>query len=128
MHHQSPTLGPTPEEAPRCFTRKGRCCGCTQPSPHHHPGTFLQFHHWRKVSGESFPVGAGLAHQFSQVGLSRQCQPRKTLSHKARGTRPVATEVSTGWTRVPCAGRRPVGRAATSSAWSPSTQERPEPI
>ena len=80
MHHQSPTLGPTPEEAPRCFTRKGRCCGCTQLPPHHHPGTFLQFHRWRKVSGESFPVGAGPAHQFSQVGLSsdpgRHCPTR----------------------------------------------------
>ena len=66
--------------------------GSTQPPPHHHPGTFLQFHCWRKVSGGSFPVGAQPAHRFSQVGLQGSSGPGKHCPTRPGGTRPVATD------------------------------------
>ena len=107
-----------PRKSLTALGEKGGAVGSAQPPPHHHPGTFLQFHCWRKVSGGSFPVGARPAHRFSQVGLSRQQRPQEDTVPQGQGARgPWPPMVSTGWTRVPHAGR-PAGRAATSSAWS----------
>lgn len=116
-HHQSPTLGPTPEEAPHGFRRKGRRCGVRTAATSPPPWYLLQFHRWRKVSGGSFPWAPGRLTGLARwvfrgsSGPGRHCPTRPG----ARG--PWPPTVSTGWTRVPRAGR-PAGRATTSSAWS----------